>query len=105
MMFRRLGMERNDIGTSLSKGLNLRFRMLRHQMDIKHSLGRFAQAFDNRRTQRDVRHKGAIHYIDMNIFCPSIGDFFYLISQMSKISRQDGGCNLNHLYSFFRAIF
>ena len=102
MMAGSLPMKGDDIRTSFSKGFNMSFRVLHHQMHIENSLARGAQGFYYQRTQRDIGYEAAVHHVDMDVFGTSIGDFLDFVGQMCKIGGQNRWCYLNHLYSFFR---
>ena len=99
----RLDVERDDVRAGLSEGLDLRLGMLDHQVDIEDALRCLAQALDDRRAQRDVRHVRAVHDIDVDVIGAGVRDTLDLIGQVSKIGGKDGRCNLDHLYSFFLA--
>ena len=77
----RLDVERDDVRAGLSEGLDLRLGMLDHQVDIEDALRCLAQALDDRRAQRDVRHVCAVHDIDVDVIRASILDALDLIGQ------------------------
>jgi len=53
-------------GPGLGKGGNELVRFLDHQMAVKRQAGRTAQALHDRRPQRDVGHKMAVHHVHVD---------------------------------------
>ena len=73
--------------------------MFRHQMDIKDSLGRLAQALDHGRPQRDIRHERAIHDIDMDIIDTSVTYVFNILTKPGEIRSKYRRCYFCHFFT------
>ena len=100
-MTHRLDMKGDDVRTSLGEGSDLRFRTLDHQMHIKNRRRAFAKRLHDGSTQRDVRHKSAVHDIDMDVLRPGSFNALHLIGKMREIRRENRRRHLNHRYTFF----
>ena len=80
-------MNRNPIRTRIGKGWNISVGILDHQVAIQRQLGRFSQRFDQLRPQRDVRHKVAVHHIDVNDSAAAFRCPVHLLAQTREIRR------------------
>ncbi len=64
-----------------------------HQVNIQRQLCRLVNGFDDRRPDGDIRHKVAIHDVDMQEVDASLLDFANVRAQICEIGRQDRRCN------------
>ena len=56
---------------------------------LKKAVANFAQTLYNRQTQRNIRHKNAVHNINMYPISPCQKNFINIVTQGGKICRQD----------------
>ena len=57
-------------------------------------IGEGTQGTDNHGTDGDIRHKMAVHDVDVNMFGSGAHRFFYLDAQLGEIGGKDGGGKL-----------
>ena len=80
-------MHHDLVCTGCGKIFNIGFRMIYHQMAVKKHPGHVPDFFHHRRAKGQVRHKIAVHHINMH---PVGAGLFYLpdlVSQAGKICR------------------
>jgi hypothetical protein len=70
-------------------------RLFDHQMDIQGQSGNTPNRLYHQRPHGNVGDEMAIHYIDMDIIRAPRFCLKDLPAQVSKVSRQDGRCNLD----------
>jgi hypothetical protein len=58
-------MNRYDIRAGIGESINIVIRILYHQVYVKRKTCKSSDAFNNRRPQRYIRYKMAVHYINM----------------------------------------
>ena len=86
-MLRGFHVDNNLVCTCSLEVSNIFFRILYHQMAVEEQIGNLADFLYNRRTEGQVRHKLAVHNVDMYPVSSCSFNFFDFISQKSKISR------------------
>jgi len=79
-------MNQQMIGTGLRKRGEISLRFHDHQMHIQRLARAAPQCFDNHRTEGDIRHEPAIHYVDMNPIRAGGVDGLNLFGKPGKIS-------------------
>ena len=80
----------DDVRTRLDEIVQILIRVGDHQMDVEHLVGRLAQRLDDRRADRDIRHKMAVHDIHMDVFRARVGRDLDIALQIGKVRRKDG---------------
>ena len=73
-------MNNNNICTGLGKFRDQLVRMLDHQVHIKHLIAALTDALDNRNTKRNIRYKGTIHDINVDVIRASLIGCFDIFS-------------------------
>lgn len=64
-MFAGLDMHGNHVSTHLAEALDVSLRTFDHQVDVERLGGALLQRFHDREAKADIRHKHAIHHIDV----------------------------------------
>ena len=88
----RLLMDDDSIGTGILKSTEMLLRLNDHKMHIKKELRGRAGDPNNVVTECNWRHEGAIHDVDMEPVGSRSLDRSDLVTEVAKVSRQDGGC-------------
>jgi hypothetical protein len=84
----RFAMDQQMIGAGLGEVVEVMLRLDDHQMDIDRLRGCPAHRFDDDRADRDVRHKAAVHHIDMDPIAAGMVGGAHLVGKPAEISRQ-----------------
>ena len=71
-------------------------RMRDHQVYVQRLGGRLAQRFHDRKTERDIRHKHAVHHVHVDPLRRRAVQLFHLILEMAEIGTQYARSD-NHL--------
>ena len=85
-----LGMDSDDLGTGVGIGIQQRIRIGHHQVRIEQLVGNRAKRLDHRRAKGQVRHKMAVHHIEMDPVCAGAVDGRHLVGQSGEIRCKDG---------------
>ena len=87
-------MEGEHVSTSIFEGLYIILGILYHQMAVEKIFGMFSKAFNNRGAHSEIRHKMAIHDIEVEpvrtVFSDDINRFF---GKAGKIAAEHRGGN------------
>src|SRR5256885_1506090 len=94
-MIPQLHMNIHLISTSLSEGIQQDFRFGAHQVNIKKRLCHWPNGPNYRWPKGNIRHKMAVHNIEVQPFCSRTVEAFDLFAEASKICSQQRGRN-NH---------
>ena len=78
------------ISACFCKSFNIMIRVFNHQMNIKRQLCNWTNRFNNKRPNRNVWYKVAIHYINVQHSRAALCHRLDLIRQVGKIRRQYG---------------
>ena len=62
-------MDGDGVGAGFFKRLNQNFRTFAHEMDIQKQRSQMANCFDDVRSEADVRHKVAVHDVEVKPIC------------------------------------
>src|SRR5660398_278664 len=92
----RLHMNAQSIGSCFHKPLQMRIRILNHEMDIHHATGLmnlWSQGADHSWTNGDIRYKVPIHDVKMHKACTRAHDYPHFLPQPGKIRGQQGRKN------------
>src|SRR5215471_4713007 len=89
-------MHDDTIGPGLREILDVLFRVGNHQVGFKGERSTAPSCFDDQRSHGDVGHKMAIHDVDLYTLCASFFRFSYLLTQASKVGRENRGHDSNH---------
>ena len=96
----RFGVDTDDIGSRLAEGFQIGVRRRDHQVDIERDFDMRTQGFDDIWAKRDVRHKMAVHDVNMQPIGACGLDGARLFAKLSKIRgqqrRSDDGTDLCH---------
>lgn len=85
-----LRMDRDDVGASVRKRLNIFLRFDNHEVNVDRVFRRSSDGFDDRGANRDVRHKTAVHDIDVDPVGSRLVHGLDFSLQKAKISRKNG---------------
>ena len=99
-----LAMDGDDIRTCFYKTVDVTNWLVDHQMHVKDEIAVRTQCGNNRCAKADVRHKGTVHHVQMEIIGTCIGNLFDFRLQIGEISCQQRGCNVNHKQSFLARV-
>src|SRR5208337_593220 len=89
------GMDRYDVGPCLCERLEIRVDRGDLEMHVEDFLRPGADALDEARAERDVRHEVAVHHIDMHPVAASIVDRTHFLAEAGKVGGKDGGGDQN----------
>ena len=79
----RLRWNEEMIGAGLGKGYEIALRLDDHQVHIERLTRVAPHRFNNHRSERDIRHKSAVHHVDMNPVGAGRIDGANLVSEMT----------------------
>ena len=85
-----LGMHRDDVGAGGGEGLDIWIAGRNHQMHVERLLGMRTERLDHVGADGDVRHKMAVHHIDMDPVAAGGVDGAHFLAEPGKIGREDG---------------
>ena len=88
-------MNEKMIGTGLGKGGEMAFRLDDHQMHIERLSRAAAHRLHDQRPDRDIRHKAAVHDVDINPVGARRVDGANFVGKISEVRRQDRRRNDN----------
>jgi hypothetical protein len=86
---------RNPVGPRISKLGNELIGLLNHEMHVENRLSSWTQGFHNRRTDRKVRDKMPVHYIQVDDRTSAFKCRLNIFGQMSEVGRKDRGCQFD----------
>ena len=86
----RFQMKREQIGAGIGKRFDVPERTGDHQVCVKQQAGTGTERLYERRTECDVRHKMAVHHIQVNHVASGFFHHADIGCEICKIRRQDG---------------
>ena len=91
-----LDMEHNKICSGIAKSADVAMRAINHQMHIQKHLRMLAHGLHDRDADRDIRHKNAVHHVNMDVVRTAGLDLTDVIPQRAEVRRENGRCNFRH---------
>ena len=85
----RLGMHRDDVGRMLQVPGQLLERVGNHQVHVERQLRDFLQASDKRHAERKVRHKMAVHHVNMYERGTAFFNFGHIAGHIHEVGGQN----------------
>ena len=86
-----LQMEGNEVGAAFFEVGDIFLRLTDHDVDIKKQAANGADAPDDRHPEGDIRHKVAVHHVDMEPVGAALFYAVQFVGQAGKIRRKHGG--------------
>jgi hypothetical protein len=83
-------MTSDNIGSGINKLGDLLFRFLNHKVDIQRQFSPFTDSGYYKSTDGYLRHKMPVHDIYVDIVSASFSRLSHLLTQATKISRENG---------------
>ena len=94
-----VGVETDEVGTSLGKGLCNGVHRFHHQVDINGhgassaGFGQWLDGLADHGAKGEVGHVVIVHHVKMNPVRPSFNDGGHLVSKACEVGRKNRGCN------------
>ena len=92
----RLDVEHDQIRTGIAKRADVAMRPVDHEMHIQKHRRMLAHGLHDRNADRDIGHKNAVHYVNMDIVRAAGLDLTDVLAECAKVRREDGRCKFCH---------
>ena len=92
----RLDVEHDEIRSGIAKIADVAMRPVDHQVHIQKHWRMLAHGLHDRDADRDIRHKNAVHYVNMDIVRAAGLDLTDVLAECAKVRREDGRCKFCH---------
>ena len=84
----RFEVDRDDVRAGLGEAFDVFFRIDDHQVRVEHLFRSFADRRHQRKSERNVRHEYAVHYVDVHPFRFAAVEHRDVVGQMSEVRRE-----------------
>ena len=92
----RLDVKHDEIRPGIAKFADVAVRPVDHEMHIQKHLRMPAHGLHDRDADRDIRHKNAVHHVNMDVVRTAGLDLTDVIPQRAEVRRENGRCNFRH---------